>query len=121
MQAYRQSINFLTARTWHYPPAAAKTGEYALFAGGDRSRDRELFYATCHACHPNGNAGIAPPLTREKDPSYYARKIGEGRSGLFWPESTTTPMTGSPDSSCHSTVPTFSSIGTSAMSGVEFS
>ena len=79
MQAYRQSINFLTARTWHYPPAAAKTGEYALFAGGDRSRARELFYATCHACHPNGNAGIAPAaLTREKDPSYYARKIREG-------------------------------------------
>jgi mono/diheme cytochrome c family protein len=80
LQAYLQSIT----RQWGtsalaLSPGADKTGEYAHFDGGDRIRGRELFYAACHVCHPNGNAGIAPaPLARDKDPSYYARKIREG-------------------------------------------
>ena len=60
MQAYRQSINFLSdSPALALSPGADKTGEYAHFAGGDRSRDGELFYATCHVCHPNGNAGMS--------------------------------------------------------------
>ena len=60
-------------------PAVDKTGSYAGFEGGDRIAGRRLFHATCHACHPNGNAGIAPlPIPRGKPPSYYARQVREG-------------------------------------------
>ena len=80
LQAYLQSINRLSeAPALALSPGADKTGEYAHFDGGDRIRGRQLFYAACHVCHPNGNAGIASlPLAKDKDPSYYARKIREG-------------------------------------------
>jgi mono/diheme cytochrome c family protein len=59
-------------------PAADKTGQYAGFDGGDKFVGRDLFYAACHACHPNGNSGIGPDLPRDKDPAFYARKVREG-------------------------------------------
>jgi mono/diheme cytochrome c family protein len=60
-------------------PAADKTGEYVGFDGGYRITGRQLFFAACHTCHPNGNAGIAPaPIARDQSPAYYARKIREG-------------------------------------------
>ena len=40
--------------------------------------EENFFFATCHTCHPNGNAGIAPALPRDKDPAFYARKVREG-------------------------------------------
>ncbi len=60
-------------------PAADKTGEYAGFENGNRVTGKELFYAACHSCHPNGNAGIAPnPISRNESPDYYARVVREG-------------------------------------------
>ncbi|MEE2657892.1 MAG: cytochrome c [Candidatus Latescibacterota bacterium] len=59
-------------------PAPDRTGVYADFEGGDRIKGRKLFYAACHACHPNGNSGVASALPRDEDPSFYARKIREG-------------------------------------------
>ena len=59
-------------------PAVDKTGEYGGFDGGDKIIGRNLFFAACHTCHPNGNAGIAPALPRDKDPAFYARKVREG-------------------------------------------
>lgn len=59
-------------------PSADKTGEYGGFGGGDKIIGRDLFFAACHTCHPNGNSGIAPALPRDKDPSFYARKVREG-------------------------------------------
>ena len=59
-------------------PAADKTGEYAGYDSGDKVAGRELFFAACHNCHPNGNAGIAPALPRDRDPSFYARKVRQG-------------------------------------------
>lgn len=60
-------------------PAADKTGTYAGFDDGDRIRGRTLFYAACHTCHPNGNAGIAPaPIPRDQPAALYARKVREG-------------------------------------------
>ncbi|MFH1566465.1 MAG: c-type cytochrome [Gemmatimonadota bacterium] len=61
-----------------YAPAADLTGEYAGFGGGDKRRGRELFYAACHVCHPNGNSGLAPAIPRGKEPAFYARKVREG-------------------------------------------
>ncbi|MBT5059179.1 MAG: cytochrome c [Gemmatimonadetes bacterium] len=59
-------------------PAADKTGEYLGHDGGDRIRGRDLFYATCHVCHPNANAGIGVAIPRSKDPTFYAQKVREG-------------------------------------------
>lgn len=59
-------------------PGADKTGQYRGFEGGDRSRGRHHFYAACHACHPNGRAGIAPAIPRDRDPAFYAKKVREG-------------------------------------------
>ena len=58
--------------------AADKTGEYRGYDGGDQLRGRGLFFAACHNCHPNGNAGIAPALPRDREASFYARKVREG-------------------------------------------
>lgn len=58
--------------------AADKTGQYGGFENGDKERGRTLFYAACHTCHPNGNAGIAPAIPRAKAPAFYARKVREG-------------------------------------------
>ena len=58
LQAYRQSINFLSdSPALALSPGADKTGEYAHFASGDRSRDGELL------------SGI--------DPNAYDRKPGQ--------------------------------------------
>ncbi len=60
-------------------PAADKTGEYSGFDGGDRINGRQLFFAACHTCHPNGNPGIASaPIPRDQPAASYARKIREG-------------------------------------------
>ena len=60
-------------------PAADKTGVYAGFDKGNHVSGKELFYAACHSCHPNGNSGIAPdPLSRDKPSNYYARIVREG-------------------------------------------
>jgi mono/diheme cytochrome c family protein len=80
LRAYLKSI---ARRALHTPlaiaPAADKTGEYKNFGGGNRLSGKEVFYAACHSCHPNGNAGIAlTALPRDKDPAYYARIIREG-------------------------------------------
>ena len=58
-------------------PAVDKTGQYSGFEGGDRHRGRNYFYAACHSCHPNGGAGIAPAIPRDRDPAFYARKVRE--------------------------------------------
>lgn len=70
----RQPVSIPLAIT----PGADKTRQYAGFDGGNRHSGRDLFYATCHTCHPNGNAGIGPALPRDRDPSFYAQKIREG-------------------------------------------
>ena len=80
LQAYLQT---LTKRPLGTPlalaAAADKTGRYAGLEGGDRIVGRRLFHAACHACHPNGNAGIAPlPISRGKPAAYYARSVREG-------------------------------------------
>ncbi len=79
LQAYLESI---TRRPTTVPlaitPGADKTREYVGFGGGNRHKGRDLFYAACHTCHPNGNAGIGPTLPRHKDPAFYAQKIREG-------------------------------------------
>jgi len=80
LRAYLKSIARRALRTpLAIAPAADKTGEYKNFGGGNRLSGKEVFYAACHSCHPNGNAGIASmALPRDKDPSYYARIIREG-------------------------------------------
>ena len=80
MQEYLQQINRRpVSPPLAIAPGADKTGEYAGFEGGDRIRGRGLFYAACHACHPNGNTGISQvPLPRDKPAAFYARKIREG-------------------------------------------
>ena len=79
LQTYLLSITPIRMSTPQaVAPAADRTGEYLGFEDGDRYRGRELFYAACHTCHPNGNAGIAPAIPRGRDPSFYARKIREG-------------------------------------------
>lgn len=80
LQAYLSAITKRPNRD-ALPIAAAadKTGEYAGFDGGDRIGGRELFYAACHSCHPNGNAGIsATAIPRDRPPAFYARKVREG-------------------------------------------
>ena len=80
LQSYLKTINRrpeLASLT--ITAGADLTGEYTGFEGGDKIVGRGLFYAACHVCHPNGNAGIAPvAIPRDKDPSFYARKIREG-------------------------------------------
>ena len=79
LQTYLLAITQHPVRTpLAIAPAADKTGEYRGFEGGNRLSGRPLFYAACHACHPNGNAGIAPALPRDRPASFYARKIREG-------------------------------------------
>ena len=79
LEAFLNSIN---RRPEHdaqpIAPAADKTGEYSDYQDGDKAMGRSLFYAACHTCHPNGEAGIAPAIPRQKPPAYYARKIREG-------------------------------------------
>ncbi len=79
LQAYLKRINrrpILTPQV--YAAGGDLTGEYAGFEGGDKILGRGLFYATCHSCHPNGNAGIAPSLPRDRDAAFYARKVRLG-------------------------------------------
>jgi mono/diheme cytochrome c family protein len=80
LRAYLKSLSFKLIRIAQpIAPAADKTGEYTGFAGGNRFDGKSVFYAACHSCHPNGNAGIAlKPLPRDQDPSYYTRYIREG-------------------------------------------
>lgn len=80
LQAYLRAITRKpTRQPLAYTAAADLTGEYAGFGGGDKRRGRHLFFATCHSCHPNGNAGLAPvAIPRDKEPRYYARKVREG-------------------------------------------
>ncbi len=80
LRAYLKAISNRVMRTPLALAAAAdQTGEYKGFEGGNRISGKELFYAACHSCHPNGNAGIAPqPLARDREPAYYARVIREG-------------------------------------------
>ena len=79
LQAYLKKISpYPTRAALAIAPAADKTGEYSSFAGGNRFSGKPLFFATCHVCHPNGNAGIAPAIPRDRDPAFYARKIREG-------------------------------------------
>ena len=80
LRAYLKSISRRVLETpLALAPAADPTGEYKGFEGGNRLSGKELFYAACHSCHPNGNAGIAPkPLARDQKPAYYARVIREG-------------------------------------------
>jgi mono/diheme cytochrome c family protein len=60
-------------------PAADKTGRYDGFGDGNKLLGRDLFYAACNVCHPNGNTGIAPnPIPRDRPVSYYAKVIREG-------------------------------------------
>jgi hypothetical protein len=80
LQAYLAGITKRPLRTpLAMAPAADKTGEYNGFEGGDRIVGRKLYFAACHTCHPNGNAGIAPvPIPRNKPAAFYASKIREG-------------------------------------------
>ena len=80
LRAYLKSLSFKVIRIAQpIAPAADKTGQYLGFEGGNRFEGKELFYAACHSCHPNGNAGIAPKsLPRDQTPSYYAKYIREG-------------------------------------------
>jgi len=80
LKAYLKSLSFkLVRRAQPIAPAADLTGEYPVYAGGNRFEGKEVFYAACHSCHPNGNAGIAPkPIPRDQDFSYYAKYIREG-------------------------------------------
>ncbi len=79
LQKYLESI---TRRPVSTPqviaPAADKTGLYPGFEGGNKFKGRNFFYAACHACHPNGNKGIAPAIPRDREPAFYAKKIREG-------------------------------------------
>ena len=80
LRAYLKAISQRALRTpLALAPAADHTGEYKGFEGGNRLSGKDLFYAACHSCHPNGNAGIAPkPLARNREPAYYARVVREG-------------------------------------------
>ena len=61
LRAYLKAISQRALRTpLALAPAADHTGEYKGFEGGNRLSGKDLFYAACHSCHPNGNAGIAP-------------------------------------------------------------
>ncbi len=86
LQAYLKRINrrpILTPQV--YAAGGDLTGEYVGFEGGDKILGRGVFYAACHSCHPNGNAGIAPSLPRDRDPAFYARKVREGNGlGLVY-------------------------------------
>ena len=79
LQAYLLSITRQRVQSpLAIAPAADKTGVYAGFGGGDKIRGRDVFYAACHSCHPNGGSGIAPAIPRGKEPPFYARKVREG-------------------------------------------
>ena len=80
LQAYlKEVVRRPTTSPLALAPAMDRTGAYAGYDGGDRIAGRRLFHATCHTCHPNGNAGIAPvPIPRGKPPAYYARQVREG-------------------------------------------
>lgn len=79
LQAYLQSITRQAVRApLAIAPAADETGEYQGFDGGNRLSGQAVFYAACHICHPNGNAGIGPAIPRDREPAYYAKKIREG-------------------------------------------
>lgn len=79
LQAYLEAI---TPRPDPAPlaiaPAADQSGEYQGYEEGNRLDGQPLFFAACHACHPNGNAGIAPAIPRDREPPFYARKVREG-------------------------------------------
>ena len=51
------------------------------FRNGDADRGRELFYAACHGCHPQGRAGIATSLEKSTVADV-AKKTREG-NGLL--------------------------------------
>jgi mono/diheme cytochrome c family protein len=80
LQAYLQEITKHRVKAvLTMAPAADKTGQYSGFDDGDRITGRAIFFAACHACHPNGDAGIAPlSIPRDKPAAFYARKIREG-------------------------------------------
>ena len=79
LQAYLQSITRIpVSSALAIAPAGDKTGEYQNFAGGNKYSGKLVFFAACHTCHPNGNAGIAPFLPRDREAPFYAQKIREG-------------------------------------------
>ncbi len=83
MQDLQLFLESITRRPLPTPlpiaPAADKTGLYAGFDGGNKLLGRDLFYAACNVCHPNGNRGIASePISRDRPASYYAKAIREG-------------------------------------------
>jgi len=79
LQAYLQNITRIPmSAALAIAPAADKTGEYPGFDGGNKYSGKIAFFAACHSCHPNGNAGIAPALPRDKKPAFYAKKVREG-------------------------------------------
>lgn len=79
LRAYLRYINRKQQReTLVLTSGADRTGEYLGFDEGNRIRGRELFYATCHTCHPNAKSGIGPALPIDRDPAYYAKKVREG-------------------------------------------
>lgn len=79
LRAYLRYINRKQQReSLVLSSGADRTGEYLGFDEGNRLRGRELFYATCHACHPNAKAGIGPALPVDREPAYYAKKVREG-------------------------------------------
>ncbi|MEW6755945.1 MAG: cytochrome c [Candidatus Latescibacterota bacterium] len=79
LQAYLTAITVRPVRlALALAPGADATGEYAGFEGGNPFQGKEAFYAACHVCHPNGNAGIAPAIPRHRLPAFYAAKVREG-------------------------------------------
>lgn len=79
LQAYLEAI---THRPERAPlsvfPAGDLSGAYEGHGDGNRLDGQPLFMAACHACHPNGGAGIGPAIPRDRDPAFYARKVREG-------------------------------------------
>ena len=79
LRAYLRFINRKQQRgSLVLTSGADLTCEYLGFEEGNRLKGRELFYATCHSCHPNANTGIGPGLPRDREPAFYAKKVREG-------------------------------------------
>lgn len=51
------------------------------YRGGDARRGRDLFFASCHGCHPKGGAGLGPAISGKPTPDL-AKKVREG-NGLL--------------------------------------
>jgi len=79
LRAYLRFINRKQQReSLVLSSGADRTGEYLGYDAGNRLRGRELFYATCHSCHPNARSGIGSALPLDREPAFYARKVREG-------------------------------------------